>query len=45
MNKPEHLHATFDQYPTETLLYITNRPPLVFTEAQTRCDADIALLF
>ena len=32
MNKPEHLRATFDQYPTETLLYITNRPPLVFTE-------------
>jgi acetylornithine/N-succinyldiaminopimelate aminotransferase len=32
MNKPEHLHATFDQYPTESLLYITNRPPLVFTE-------------
>ena len=32
MNKPEHLHAAFDQYPTESLLYITNRPPLVFTE-------------
>jgi acetylornithine/N-succinyldiaminopimelate aminotransferase len=32
MNKPEHLHARFDQYPTESLLYITNRPPLVFTE-------------
>ena len=31
MNKPEHLHAAFDQYPTESLLYITNRPPLVFT--------------
>ncbi|NCV86543.1 MAG: aspartate aminotransferase family protein, partial [Oxalobacteraceae bacterium] len=32
MNKPESLNTAFTQYPTEALLYITNRPPLVFTE-------------
>ena len=32
MNKPEALNHAFAQYPTEALLYITNRPPLVFTE-------------
>ncbi len=32
MNKPEHLHSAFDQYSTDSLLFITNRPPLVFTE-------------
>jgi len=34
MNKPEPLNHAFAQYPTEALLYITNRPPLVFTEGQ-----------
>lgn len=32
MNKPEHLHSAFDQYATDSLLFITNRPRLVFTE-------------
>ncbi len=30
MNKPVELNV--DQYNTNALLYITNRPPLVFTE-------------
>jgi acetylornithine/N-succinyldiaminopimelate aminotransferase len=34
MNKPEAPNHAFDRYPTEALLYITNRPPLVFTEGQ-----------
>lgn len=32
MNKPEAVTKHFDQYDTDSLLYITNRPPLVFTE-------------
>lgn len=32
MNKPEALAKTFEQYDTNALLYITNRPPIVFTE-------------
>lgn len=32
MNKPEAVTKHFDQYDTDALLYITNRPPLVFTE-------------
>lgn len=32
MNKPEAVNKHFDQYDTNALLYITNRPPLVFTE-------------
>ncbi|MFM8462923.1 MAG: acetylornithine transaminase [Burkholderiaceae bacterium] len=34
MNKPEALNHAFTEYPTEALLYITNRPPLVFTEGR-----------
>jgi len=34
MNKPENLSKSFEQYDTDSLLYITNRPPLVFTEGQ-----------
>jgi len=34
MNKPESLPKHFDQYDTDSLLYITNRPPLVFTEGE-----------
>jgi acetylornithine/N-succinyldiaminopimelate aminotransferase len=34
MNKPEALSKSFEQYDTGTLLHITNRPPLVFTEGQ-----------
>ncbi len=32
MNKPEAVNKSFDQYDTNALLHITNRPPLVFTE-------------
>lgn len=32
MNKPEAVTKHFDQYDTNALLTITNRPPLVFTE-------------
>ena len=32
MNKPEAVTKSFEQYDTNALLYITNRPPLVFTE-------------
>ncbi len=34
MNKPEAVNKSFEQYDTNALLYITNRPPLVFTEGQ-----------
>jgi len=34
MNKPESLNHAFTEYPTEVLLHITNRPPLVFTEGR-----------
>jgi acetylornithine/N-succinyldiaminopimelate aminotransferase len=34
MNKPEHKPMTFSQYDTNALLYITNRPPLVFTSGE-----------
>ena len=34
MNKPEALAKSFEQYDTNALLYITNRPPLVFTQGE-----------
>jgi acetylornithine/N-succinyldiaminopimelate aminotransferase len=34
MNKPEPIAMTFSQYDTDSLLFITKRPPLVFTSGE-----------